>query len=67
MYIFQLVDWFIAALSVITIGILECVIISWVYGVDHFGQDIKMMIGRTPPFLIKILWCFITPFLLLVS
>ncbi|KAK7498917.1 hypothetical protein BaRGS_00009726, partial [Batillaria attramentaria] len=31
-------------------------------GADRFGEDIEMMIGRKPPMLFKILWCFVTPF-----
>ena len=31
-YVFQLVDWFVGALSVIIIGFLECVVLAWVYG-----------------------------------
>ncbi|XP_070201024.1 sodium- and chloride-dependent glycine transporter 2-like [Littorina saxatilis] len=65
-YIFQLVDWFIATLSVLLISLLQCIVIAWVYGADRFGADIEMMLGRRPPMYMKILWCFVTPLVLLV-
>ncbi|KAK7447468.1 hypothetical protein BaRGS_00040181 [Batillaria attramentaria] len=65
-YVFQLIDWFIATYTVTVIGFIECVVLAWVYGADRFGEDIMMMIGRKPPMFIRILWCFVTPVFLLV-
>ena len=31
-YIFQLVDWFCAAYSIIVVVLAECVCVAWVYG-----------------------------------
>ena len=31
-YVFQLVDWFIASLTLIIVGFLECMVLGWVYG-----------------------------------
>ncbi|KAH9489858.1 Sodium- and chloride-dependent creatine transporter 1 [Bulinus truncatus] len=31
MYLFQLVDWYIAAFAAVAIGLLECVIVAWIY------------------------------------
>ena len=36
-------------------------------GRDRFGWDIEMMTGQPPPKLIKILWAFVVPALLVVS
>ncbi|XP_076470937.1 sodium- and chloride-dependent glycine transporter 2-like isoform X2 [Babylonia areolata] len=65
-YVFQLFDWFIATLTVSTVALVECLVMAWVYGADRFGEDIKMMLGRKPPLMINILWCFIIPALLAV-
>ncbi|KAK7498923.1 hypothetical protein BaRGS_00009732 [Batillaria attramentaria] len=65
-YVFQLMDWFIATFIPL-ICFIECIAIAWIYGADYFGEDIQMMIGRKPPMIFKLLWCFITPFCLLVS
>nr|KAG5708016.1 hypothetical protein BaRGS_025154 [Batillaria attramentaria] len=63
-FVFQLADWYIATFIPL-VCFLECIAIAWIYGADHFGEDIQMMIGRKPPMIFKLLWCFITPFCLL--
>lgn len=40
---------------------------SMVAGVERFGRDIEMMLGRPPSLLMKLCWCFVTPALMLVS
>ncbi|CAG5121286.1 unnamed protein product, partial [Candidula unifasciata] len=64
MYIFVLFDWYISAFSSFVIGILECVVVAWIYGVENIYDDIELMIGRRPPFLFAIMWKYITPFTL---
>ncbi|XP_005096353.2 sodium- and chloride-dependent glycine transporter 2 [Aplysia californica] len=64
MYYFQLVDWYVAALSTVVIGILECLAVGWIYGANRFCDDIALMIGSKPPFIFEILWIFVTPTLL---
>ncbi|XP_055955383.1 sodium- and chloride-dependent glycine transporter 1 [Patella vulgata] len=66
-YVFQLMDWFVAAFCVLVISFLECLIIGWIYGVERFCKDIELMTGRKPGIIIKICWCFITPFLMILS
>ncbi|KAK7498988.1 hypothetical protein BaRGS_00009797 [Batillaria attramentaria] len=69
-YVFQLVDWYMASVTLFFIGLLECIVIAWVYGTKRFGGDIELMIGRQPPLIISLLWRFVTPsclFVLLVS
>ncbi|XP_076436339.1 sodium- and chloride-dependent GABA transporter 1-like [Babylonia areolata] len=66
MYVFQLVDWFVATVSIIFIGILECVVVGWIYGIQRFGDDIHLMLGKRPPFILCLFWKYITPCLLLV-
>ncbi|XP_076436209.1 sodium-dependent dopamine transporter-like [Babylonia areolata] len=66
MYVFQLTDWFAATVSIIFIGILECVVVGWIYGFQAIGDDIHLMLGKRPPFILCLFWKYITPCLLLV-
>ncbi|XP_048251435.1 sodium- and chloride-dependent GABA transporter 3-like [Haliotis rufescens] len=65
MYLFQLVDWYLAAIFIIFAGFLECIIFGWIYGVNRLSADIELMIGRPAPWFFKISWRYITPSLLL--
>ncbi|XP_041376368.1 sodium- and chloride-dependent glycine transporter 1-like isoform X2 [Gigantopelta aegis] len=66
-YVFQLLDWFVAAFCVLVTSFLECLIIGYLYGIDRFSSDIEMMLGKPPSIFIKICWCFITPVMMLVA
>lgn len=66
-YVFQLLDWYVAAFCVILTSFLECLIVGWIYGVDRFSSDIELMLGKRPSTLMKLCWCFITPFLMLMA
>lgn len=48
---------------------LQLIAISWVYGVDNFMEDIKIMLGRYPfPFYYWItVWKYLTPTSVFVS
>ncbi|XP_067655017.1 sodium- and chloride-dependent glycine transporter 1-like [Haliotis asinina] len=64
MYILLLMDTYAASWSVFLMAILECVIISWIYGCDRFLQDIQQMIGvrsRHWHNFFKLFWKFLTP------
>ena len=63
----QIIDNFAATYSLLIIGLFECVVLSWVYGIDNFFKDIEMMIGRKPTVWWKIMWAYVTPALLFVS
>ncbi|KAK6182350.1 hypothetical protein SNE40_010059 [Patella caerulea] len=65
-YIFQLVDWYIAAFTLFLITGLEAVVIGWIYGADRYFDDIQIMLGKRPTVLIKILWKFVNPVILSV-
>lgn len=66
MYVLQLMDAFCASYSTLLIGIIEVIVISWVYGVNNFMNDIKVMLGHYPfgYWYWKICWLFITPVVL---
>ena len=45
MYILQLLDNYVATWSIVIICIMECVVITFVYGPDRLLNDIKVMTG----------------------
>ncbi|CAG2167879.1 unnamed protein product, partial [Oppiella nova] len=49
------------------IGLVEVVVIGWVYGVDRFLEDMKVMLGHYPFHRLywRILWKFICPLLII--
>ncbi|XP_078268752.1 sodium- and chloride-dependent neutral and basic amino acid transporter B(0+)-like [Rhinoraja longicauda] len=68
-YWVNLTDSFCTGWTFITIGLLELVGRSWIYGVNRFIKDIEMMIGeRNWLFWLwwRACWRFITPSLLVV-
>lgn len=69
MYILQLMDDYCASYSALTIGLVESIVIAWIYGVDRFLEDIKEMLGRYPPpkFYWELVWRFICPIIIFVS
>ncbi|KAK2183055.1 hypothetical protein NP493_325g02070 [Ridgeia piscesae] len=64
-YVLQVLDWYSSTFSLMIIAFTECVIIGWIYGVEQFYKDITMMIGYRPCAWWRILWCYITPGLIL--
>ncbi|KAK2505831.1 hypothetical protein MC885_014942 [Smutsia gigantea] len=62
MYIFQLFDSYAdSGMCLLFVAIFECVCIGWVYGSNHFYDNIKDMIGYRPLSLIKWCWKVVTP------
>ncbi|XP_005105728.1 sodium- and chloride-dependent betaine transporter isoform X2 [Aplysia californica] len=66
-YVFTLLDWFVAAFCVMLTSLIECIIIGWLYGVDKFCDDIELMIGRRPGIYMKVCWTVVTPLVMLVA
>ncbi|XP_048247492.1 sodium-dependent proline transporter-like [Haliotis rufescens] len=66
-YMFQLVDWYIVSLGPLVICTLECVVVSWIYGIRRISRDVEMMIGKPLSMPIKILWAFVTPAILIIT
>ncbi|XP_046562234.1 sodium- and chloride-dependent glycine transporter 2-like [Haliotis rubra] len=66
-YIFQLLDWYISALSVFLFCTLECVTVVYIYGVKQMSKDVEMMLGKPLPIVVKILWAFVIPAVLLTA
>src|SRR6266480_1972085 len=63
MYILQLMDNLCASFSALIIGLTEVTVIGWIYGVDRFLDDIKVMLGEYPypKYYWRTLWAYVTP------
>lgn len=38
MYVFQLIDWYSAAIAVPLFGFFECIVFGWIYGKDSLNN-----------------------------
>ncbi|CAH1777721.1 unnamed protein product [Owenia fusiformis] len=65
MYVLQVMDYYSVVFTLMIVTFVECVAVTWIYGMDQFSKDIKLMIGSNPSILWKICWRFITPGLIL--
>ncbi|CAG5120902.1 unnamed protein product, partial [Candidula unifasciata] len=61
MYVVQLFDNYAATYSLLAIGLIECLALSWVYGTDRMFDDIKLMLGKSPSKIWAISWRFVAP------
>ncbi|XP_053388291.1 sodium-dependent dopamine transporter-like [Mercenaria mercenaria] len=66
MYLFQLLDWYAAAWTLLFVCFIECVVFTWVYGTERLSKDIEIMVGRPLPTFIRISGAFISPCIFLV-
>ncbi|CAH1778090.1 unnamed protein product [Owenia fusiformis] len=48
MWWLNLMDWYSAGFSLMLVALFEIVALMWVYGINNFLNDIKMMIGFRP-------------------
>ncbi|KAK2715135.1 sodium- and chloride-dependent glycine transporter 1-like isoform X2 [Artemia franciscana] len=63
MYVLQLLDNHAATFSALIVGLCEIFVIHYLYGVDRFLNDIKVMLKRYPPTygLWYFMWKYLTP------
>ncbi|CAG5131873.1 unnamed protein product, partial [Candidula unifasciata] len=66
-YLLQIIDWYSATFSLMLISVVECVVISWIYGVQRFVKDIELMLGKQPCIGWQIMWKYVTPTLVLFT
>ncbi|XP_050345679.1 sodium- and chloride-dependent GABA transporter ine-like [Nymphalis io] len=64
-YIFQLMDFYAASLSITYLAFFEVVAIAWFYGVDRLSRNIKQMTGQQPSLYFRFCWLIAAPALLL--
>jgi len=70
LYVYTLFDSFVANINLLIIGIMELLIVSWLYGADRFIEDINFMLQTNISKAWKYAWAFVSPlslFLVLVA
>ncbi|XP_060062762.1 sodium- and chloride-dependent glycine transporter 2-like [Ylistrum balloti] len=60
-YFFLLVNWYTGTWSVTLICLAECVIFAWIYGAHRIDRDVRLMIGRPLPVIVRFSTAFIMP------
>ncbi|XP_071515270.1 sodium-dependent neutral amino acid transporter B(0)AT3-like isoform X2 [Panulirus ornatus] len=63
-YIFQLFDSFAGNIPLLMIGLLECVGVSFVYGIKRFASDVELMCGSRPSLYWLVCWKVASPLLM---
>ncbi|CAF5042417.1 unnamed protein product [Rotaria socialis] len=53
--------------AILLVVFIECIAVSWFYGVNRFSFDIKSMIGSRPSLFWRVIWYLISPIFLFVS
>lgn len=68
MYVLQMMDSYSSTFSALMVGMVEVVVVTWIYGVDNFLDDIKMMLGfyPYPRVLWKYVWKYLMPCVVMV-
>lgn len=66
MYILQLFDWYSSAIAVIVVCLVETIMVSYVYGIDMFMEDVEFMMNKRPSLYWKISWKYLTPLVMIV-
>jgi len=66
-YILTLFDDFAGTYALLVVSITEMLMVTWVYGIENFCLDIKLMIKQDVSAYWRICWKFISPALLSVS
>ena len=54
-------------MAVVWIAILEVIFIMWIYGVNNFARDIDFMLDKKTSIVMKILWCLVPIFLIIIT
>ena len=62
----KLLDNYVATWSVLIICVIECLAVSYIYGVGRFLADIQAMVGYRPWPIWAACWACLTPAILLI-
>jgi len=63
-YVFQIVDYYAAAISLMFIAFFEIISVVWFYGTGRLSANIKDMTGDYPNKLFRFCWIVISPLLI---
>ncbi|CAF1439591.1 unnamed protein product [Adineta steineri] len=64
-YIVTLMNEIAVAPALLLVVFIECIAVSWFYGVNRFSFDIKAMIGTRPSLFWRVVWYVVSPLFLL--
>jgi len=68
MYVFQLFDYYSASgMTLLWVCFCQSIAVAWVYGAGRFCNDIRRMVGYSPPLWLPIAWSYTTPAITLVK
>uniref|UniRef100_A0A669AZU2 Transporter n=1 Tax=Oreochromis niloticus TaxID=8128 RepID=A0A669AZU2_ORENI len=65
-YVVKLLEEFGVGCSIIAVGFLEAIAVSWFYGIHRFSNDVQAMLGKAPGLFWKVCWVAISPAFLAV-
>jgi len=65
-YYFTLLDYYVAAISLMYIALFETIAIVWCYGTSRLSANIEDMTGKRPHGVFRFCWIFVSPLLILV-
>lgn len=65
-YVFTMLETYVAGLSLLTTVFFEAIAVSWIYGLTDFKKDINKMLGHTPNLYWRVCWKYISPAFLFV-
>lgn len=66
-FILSLINEYIGGYPLITVGLLQVIVVPWIYGTDRLINDIESMVGPKPKWfwtLATVSWKFICPLML---
>ncbi|VDP77761.1 unnamed protein product [Echinostoma caproni] len=66
MYVFNLMDRYMAGASLLIGSLFQVIAIAWFYGLDQLCEDIRLMNLPNPSLYWRLCWKFITPVMLTV-
>lgn len=70
LFVLNLIDYSISGYPLLVLGLLQIIVVVWIYGADKFKNDIECMIGKKPDWFWKIwmiCWKYICPIVLIVK
>uniref|UniRef100_A0A8C6Q8W4 Transporter n=1 Tax=Nothobranchius furzeri TaxID=105023 RepID=A0A8C6Q8W4_NOTFU len=65
-YVVKLLEEFGVGCSIIAVGFLEAIAVSWFYGIKRFSSDVQAMLGKAPGLFWRVCWVAISPAFLAV-
>ncbi|ESN90548.1 hypothetical protein HELRODRAFT_166228 [Helobdella robusta] len=68
-YLFSIIDSFAGSYPLLIVGLVEMIVLMFVYGFKNFRDDMEMMLGKKPVLfmLFRISWSFIGPIVIVLS